>query len=74
MTAFVGVRAETHPNYTGLGETPDVCVGVAEMLSVWPRRKQRATRLLVQFWQDIFNTIQEKETLEVVGSIMARPF
>ena len=39
MTAFVGVRAETHPNYTGLGETPDVCVGVAEMLSVWPRRK-----------------------------------
>ena len=31
MTAIVCVRVETPTNFTGLTETPDVCMGVSEM-------------------------------------------
>ena len=39
MTAFVRVRAETQPDWTGAVETPAVCIGVPEMPSVRPRWK-----------------------------------
>ena len=34
MTAFVRVRVENQPDCTGLAETPDVFIGVADMPSV----------------------------------------
>ena len=35
MNEIVRVSAETPPNFTGVEETPAVCMGVAEMLSVF---------------------------------------
>ena len=58
MTAFVRVRKETQPNRTGVEDTPATFVGVAEMPSV----------------QKLLMNTSEKETLEVVGSIMVSPF
>ena len=34
MTSFVRMSAETQTDSTGIGETPAVCMGVAEMPSI----------------------------------------
>ena len=52
------VRAETQLDCKGVTETPDVSMEVAEIPSV----------------QNCLMSIPEKDTLEVVGSILARPF
>ena len=58
MTAFLHVRAETRTNCTGVVETPAVSMVVAEMPSV----------------QNRLIATSKKDTLEVVGLILARPF
>ena len=58
MTAFEHIIAETQPECTGVVETLGVSMGVTEMSSVQHR---------------LMNT-SEKDTLEVLSLILARPF
>ena len=72
MTEFLCVRAETQPDCTGLAETSSICMGVAEtppnhrLLGVilsWVQKKRNG-----------LTTISERETVEVVASILERAF
>ena len=58
IAKFMRVRVEAQLDCRGVKETPDVSMEVAEIPSV----------------QNCLMSIPEKDTHEVVGSILARPF
>ena len=82
MSAFVRVRAETQPDCTRVAETPGFCMGVAEMLSVFTEvaeispdcNSMGGNPAISREETKYYNDHVRKNSLEVVGLILARLF
>ena len=82
MISIMRVRAETPPGFTGVAETPSICMEVVEMTSFYTgvaetppdRTRVAGTPTFAQKnWSGLM-TMSEKDTLEVVGSNLESNF
>ena len=82
MTALVCVRVDTLPGCTGVADIPYAIMGVAELLSIFTgvmetlsdSNRMTGTPPTPDNNRSGVVTAPEKETREVVGSIMVRSF